>query len=308
MDNKTYISEKYVTLSDGTKMPKIGYGTYLFQGEPLVPFLKEVIKAGYRHIDTAKFYANEAEIGKAMKEVISEGLVKREDVYITTKLRAVHKDDPEKYLRESLKDLQTDYVDLYLIHFPLGVADPDTNLMKQIPLYKTWALMEECVKKGLCKSIGVSNFNVQLILDLLSYAQIKPVVNQVEIHPYLTQEDLTQFCHKYKIQVQAYCPLGRGDATPASGEPKVVLADPVIAALAKKYNKTPAQVVMNWHLSKDLVVLPKTSTATRLKENLEIDNFVMSEEDLKSISQLNCNYRVVDSKYFEGHGFCPIFA
>jgi len=205
--------------------------------------------------------------------------------------------------------LQLDYVDLLLIHWPIGVVDENTQKVKsQIPLHKTWKSMEDLVKSGKVKSIGVSNFNVQIILDLLSYAEIKPVCNQVEINPYLTQEDLVGFCKKNNIEIVAYCPLGGNVPGNPEFSVKTLIENPVIKELSAKYSKTPAQIIINWHLSRGYVVIPKTSTESRLKENFESDSFEMSADDLKKISDLNKGVRACDPTKFDFFGNIPMFA
>ena len=207
-------SQKLTTLNNGVKMPRNGYGTWQ-NNDNLSGLIKEAIKVGYRHIDTAIAYGNEDQVGKGVKEAISEGLVKREDLFITTKIVS-KKDQVAEVVKGSLERFQFDYIDLVLIHWPLGEFDKETQKFKQVPLYVTWKQLEDQVKAGKVKSIGVSNFNVQLLLDLLSYAEIKPVCNQIEVHPYLTQEDLIGFCQKYGVEVVAFSPLG-GDFGEKSG-------------------------------------------------------------------------------------------
>jgi diketogulonate reductase-like aldo/keto reductase len=308
MDATTYSHKKFATLNDGTRIPVKGYGTWQFQGENVVTVIKEVIKAGYRHIDTAWVYHNEKEIGQALAEIFAEGTVKREDLYITTKIWNNAKHDVEGALRKQLADLQLDYVDLYLIHWPLGEVDLEKNkVSKQVPLHKTWKDLESTVKLGLTKSIGISNFNVQLILDLLSYAEIKPVINQVEIHPYLPQEDLVAFCKKYGIEVVAYSPLS-GAPKPNGTNPAIELAnEPVIQELAKKYKKSPQQIILNWHLGRGIIAIPKSSNPIRVAENFNIDDFELTQEELDKITGLGRNLRTCDAKGFSFFGFTPLF-
>jgi len=303
MESSSYTKDKYITLNNGSKIPRIGYGTW--EGTNLTTLIKAAVTTGYRHIDTARAYENEKDIGVALKEIFSEGNVKREDLFITTKVFNDAKDNVEASLTASLADLQLDSVDLLLIHWPIGTYDFDLGQIKQVPLHKTWKEMEGLVKKGLCKAIGVCNFNVQLLLDLLSYAEIKPVCNQVELHPYLTQEDLVKFCFKYDIMVTAYSPLCRG----TNNFEKDIQKEPLLIELAQKYGKTVAQVVLNWHLSRGYVIIPKTSTPSRLQENFESDSFEMSKEDLERVGKLDCGYRVLDPRLYEDPFYLtPLFS
>lgn len=297
-----YSQKKYSELPGGGKFPRVGFGTATIDVEAT---LEEAINVGYRHFDTAAGYKNEHVVGGVVNKAIREGKVKREELFITTKFNS-DRDNVAKALNESLERLQLDYVDLFLIHWPISGWDKETQTFKQPPLHVTWKQLEDLVRAGKCKAIGVSNFNVQLLVDLLSYAEIKPACNQIEVHPYLIQEDLVGFCKKNGIEVTAYCPIARNMANPVTGIP--LTEEPVIKEIAAKYNKLPSQVVLNWHLSRDYVVIPRTSNLSRLGENLECDTFDITPEETKKISALNLNHRICDAKKQERQGFTPVYA
>jgi alcohol dehydrogenase (NADP+) len=291
VENQKLNLKKSVILNNGIEMPLMGLGTYKL--EDIKNSIKTAVKCGYRLFDTASLYDNELEVGLALNECIQEGLIKREEIFLVTKLWNDDHENPEGALKKSLQLLNMDYVDLYLIHWPMGEVK-EGKLIKQVPLLKTWAKLEECVNKGLTKSIGVSNFNVQLLLDLLSYANIKPVVNQVELHPYLTQEDLVDFCHRFEIRVAAYNPILRGSYFMRKVDlfnKYDLFKNTVIIELSKKYNKEPAQIILNWHLKREICAIPKSSNPTRQLQNLNSSEFLMEEEDYKKISDLNLDMR-----------------
>eukprot|EP01022_Parablepharisma_sp_SALTPOND_P004474 TRINITY_DN120362_c0_g1_i1.p2 TRINITY_DN120362_c0_g1~~TRINITY_DN120362_c0_g1_i1.p2 ORF type:complete len:322 (+),score=44.63 TRINITY_DN120362_c0_g1_i1:1234-2199(+) len=301
---------KSLTLNNGAFIPTIGLGT-LCAKESLKEIIRSaVLEFGYRHIDTARDYENEEFVGEAIESMIKQGEVKREDLFITTKIfnHEKGKGQIETVLRDSLKKLRTPYVDLLLVHWPLGATDKATRKIAQTPLHETWAEYEECYHKGLCKSIGVSNFGVQLLLDLLSYCKVKPVVNQIEVHPYLTQEDLVKFCQEQGIAIEAYAPLGSPGTLDWRPHKEVVMEDKVIKELAGKYKKTPAQIALNWCLNRGCVVIVKTEKKARLGENMGAMDFSMEKEDYDKITALNKNIRYFDTKYWEFALNIPIFA
>nr|CAH7752802.1 unnamed protein product [Callosobruchus chinensis] len=217
-----------IKLNNGLEIPAFGLGTWKSKPGEVEQAVKDAIDLGYRHIDCAYVYGNEKEVGAALKAKLNDGTVKREDLWVTSKLwNAFHRPDlVEKALKESLKNLQLDYLDLYLIHWPVAYKYVDT-----------WKALEECVRKGLTKSIGLSNFNSKQIERVLSIATIKPVMDQVECHPYLNQKKLIEFCRSKNIAVTGYSPL----------EDPQLLDDPKLKQLADKYKKTPAQILLRYH-------------------------------------------------------------
>lgn len=263
------------------KMPMKGIGTYQIEDIPAA--INKAIDVGYRMIDTASLYGNEEKIGETLQDLYKRKVVTREELFITTKIWNDEKEDVEKALRNSLARLQTDYVDLYLIHWPMGYWDEENKLVLK-PLYKTWAEMEECVRKGLCRAIGVSNFNVQLLLDLLSYAEIKPAVNQIEFHPYLRQENLVKFCQSMGIQLVGYRPFCQNRVD--------LINDPIFKELTQKYKRTSTEIILKWVTSQGIAVIPKSCNYDRLKLNFGFEDIPLEREDIEKINTLDCGKRM----------------
>ena len=284
-----------IKLNNSTEMPCIGFGTYLL--EDVYDSIKNAVKLGYRSFDSAKLYNNEQQIGKAINELIHTKTVTREEIFITTKLWNDDQEDPVGALKEALKRYKLDYVDLFLIHWPIGKAEDGVHI-KQIPLYKLWENMEKCVELGLTKSIGVCNYNVQLLQNLISFAKIKPVCNQIEVHPLFNQDGLVSFCKKFDIAVVAFNPLARGNSAKKNKEFENIdlLKNKIIIDLSGKYKKTCGQIILNWHISRGVCVIPKSSNSERQSENLQSLDFVMEKEDYEKINCLNIDMRFVHSK------------
>jgi D-xylose reductase len=289
----------YVELNNGIKMPRLGLGTALVQDVANIAY--HSIKDGVRLIDTAWFYKNEKEVGVGVKKAIDEGIVKREDLFIVTKVWPCFKDNPEACLQESLTKLGLDYVDLLLDHWPYNFYyDKETGKeVGPVPLHVFWPMMEELVTKGLTRSIGVSNYNVQLLSDLLSFAKIKPVVNQFELHPYLSQRELVKYCTTNKVYAMAYFSITRaGSLKKGPGtEPLNLLEDPVFKTYAEKYGVSAGILALSWALSQEAIVIPSTSNPDRMKGNLNALNLKISKEDLDELhDKLNINFRLCDPK------------
>ena len=282
---------KTIKLNNGLEMPRYGLGTLLVKDLPNIIYAG--IKAGVRLFDTALVYQNEKEVGEGIKKAIDDKLVKREELFISTKIWVTHREDPISCLQSQLKVLGLDYVDLYLDHAPVFVAKDMTGKDIKVPMHVFWKNMEEAVKKGLTKSIGVCNYNVQSLLNLLSFCEIKPVVNQFELHPYLTQPGLVKFCKEHDIKIMAYNSLGKNFYVEKFHKDSNLnlIEDKVVIEVALKNKKTPGVILLSWAISQDFIVIPSTSNPERFKENLISMTFKLSEEDIEKLNKLNIPYR-----------------
>uniref|UniRef100_V5GQ24 Aldose reductase n=1 Tax=Anoplophora glabripennis TaxID=217634 RepID=V5GQ24_ANOGL len=293
----------FVTFNNGQKFPIFGLGTWKSKPGEVKEAVKYAISVGYRHIDCAHIYENEPEIGSALSEVFKEGIVKREELYITSKLwNTMHRPDlVEPAIKTTLKNLQLEYLDLYLIHWPFALKEegalfptnPDgTTAYSDVDYLDTWKAMEAVQKKGLTKSIGVSNFNKKQLERLLQNSTIPPATNQIEVHPYLNQKKLIDYCTSKKIVITAYSPLGSPDRPWAKpGDPQL-LDDPKIVALGKKYKKTPAQVVLKYQVQRGNITIPKSVTKSRILQNFDIWDFNLTAEDIALLDSFDCNGRI----------------
>ncbi|MBM7652848.1 aldo/keto reductase [Neobacillus cucumis] len=261
----------YVTLNNGLKMPQLGFGVWQVKDDQATAAVATALEVGYRSIDTAMIYKNEVGVGKALKE----SSIPSEDLFITTK---VWNSDQgyENTLRafdESLEKLGLDYIDLYLIHWPTPQFDQYVD---------TYKALEKLYHEGRVKAIGVCNFEIEHLERLLNECEVVPVLNQVECHPYLAQTELKEFCAKHNIFVEAWSPLDQG------GE---VLQDEVVQKIAESHGKTPAQTVLRWHLQNNTIVIPKSVTPARIKENFEVFDFELTPDEMNAINEINRNRR-----------------
>jgi methylglyoxal/glyoxal reductase len=262
------------TLHNGVKMPWFGIGVFkVEEGPELVNAVKTAIKHGYRSVDTAAIYGNEEGVGQGIREGIKEAGISREDLFVTSKVwnTDLGYDSTIEAYETSLNKLGLEYLDLYLIHWPVEGKYKDA-----------WRALETLYKEGRVKAIGVSNFQIHHLEDLMKDAEIKPMVNQVEYHPRLTQKELQSFCQEHGIQLEAWSPLMQGQ----------LLDNQVLQEIANKYNKSVAQVILRWDLQNGVVTIPKSTKEHRIVENASVFDFELTEEDMKRIDGLNQNHRV----------------
>ncbi|HLR42422.1 MAG TPA: aldo/keto reductase [Pseudogracilibacillus sp.] len=261
---------KQVTLNNGIQMPQLGLGIYQVANDITKEVVTTALDSGYRSIDTAQFYDNEIGVGQAIKH----SNIPREELFVTTKVWNSHHgyEKTIEAFEDSLTKLQLDYIDLYLIHWPMPMKGK---------YVETYQALEKLYKDGRVKAIGVSNFHIEHLETILRECEIKPVLNQVECHPYFQQHALKDFCKKHDIYLEAWSPLSRG----------AVFDNEVIQTIASKYNKTAAQIILRWHIQENTIVIPKSITPSRIKENMNVFDFALTEEEMKSIYEIDKNER-----------------
>ncbi len=256
---------EYVTLSNGVRMPQLGYGVYQVSKDECERCVLDALSVGYRHFDTAQSYFNEGEVGEA----IAKSGVPRSEIFLTTKVWIEHYgyDETRKSVLESMRKLKTNYIDLVLLHQPF--AD----------VYGAWRALEDLYAEGVIKAIGVSNFYPDRLVDICSFARIKPMVNQVETHPHNQQIEAHEWMVKYGVQHEAWAPFGEGRGG--------MFEEPVLVEIGKKYGKTSAQVILRWELQCGIVVIPKSTHKERMEENFDVFDFTLSDDDMKAIAELD---------------------
>ena len=304
----------------GQRMPAVGLGLWKIDADTVGNAVYHAIKLGYRHLDSAADYGNEKQVGEGIARALADGLCSREELWVTSKLWNTYhrREHVEAACRKSMADLGLDYLDLYLVHFPIALryvefadryppewiydpaaAEPGMQL-DAVPLSETWGAMEQLVEAGIARQIGVCNYSASLLHDLMSYARIKPAMLQIESHPYLTQEALLRTAQAYNIAVTAFSPLGSLsyvslDMATANDS---VLTEPVVMAAAKRSGASAAQVVLRWGIQRGTAVIPKTSNPDRLIENITLSEFSLTDQEMQAISGLNQNRRFNDPGVF----------
>lgn len=256
---------EYITLNNGVKMPMLGYGVYQVTQEECEKCVLDALSVGYRSIDTAQSYFNEEQVGSA---ILKSG-VPRKDIFLTTKvwIENYGYEAAKKSILTSMEKLKTDYLDLCLLHQPFN------------DIYGAYRAMEDLYKEGKIRAIGISNFYVDRMIDIASFTDVKPCVNQIEIHPLHQQNEQLEWSKKYNVQPEAWAPFGEGRGD--------MFTNPVLSEIGAKYNKTIAQVILRWHIQKGVVVIPKTTHIDRMKENLDVFDFVLTDEDMNTIATLD---------------------
>ena len=298
---------KRKVLNNGKEIPLMGLGTHRILSKECVNVVYNSIKDGVRLIDNAPRYQNEKEVGEGIQKALTENICKREDLFIISKIWLNDREDPETAIKRTLKNLHLDYLDLYLDNWPTGkdYRKEATDRFKCVSVYDFWPKMEKLVEKGLTKSIGVSNYNIQCLNNLLSFCKIKPAVNEIEFQLYYYQKTMKEFCDKENITVIAYYPLSHGNVARIYiaehyGEFNV-FEEKIIKDLAQKYQKDVGQIILNWHHHQGVIPIPATNTVYRMGNNLKALEFTMEDEDYVLISKYFAPLRkkfCVGNKYF----------
>jgi len=305
-----------IKLSNDYEVPQIGLGTWKSDPKEVVQAVKDAIDIGYRHFDCALVYENEAEVGRGVLEKIAEGVITREDLFITIKVWNTYhsRERVMEGVRRSLANLQTPYLDLCLIHWPMGYQegdalfpknDKDEFLYSDVDFTETWQGLEDCCKDGMVRSIGLSNFNSQQIQRVWDIAEVKPVMLQVECHPYFNQKKLINFCKEKNIAVTAYSCLGSPARPFANKGDPVVMEDPVIKDIAKKLQRSPAQICLRYQIERGVIVIPKSVHSDRLQSNFEIFDFKLSPDQMKAIDGLGKDIRMLSLNWVQSHPHYP---
>lgn len=305
---------KKLIFQNGDTLPMLGLGTWKSKPGEVYHAVREAIRIGYRHIDCAAVYANEAEIGQALEDTMQEGEVKREELWITSKLwnTAHRRQQVRPALEKTLHDLRLDYLDLYLVHWPVALKEhapfpyraEDLISLDEIPMTETWEGMEECLTSGLTRHIGVSNFSISKLKALKYSAVLPPEMNQIELQPLLQQNDMLDFCKKEGIHLTAYSPLGSRDRSAFFKDPNEpdLFENPVIKKVAAQNHCTPAQILIAWALQRGTAVIPKSVNPERIRQNFDAANILLSSSDIDELGRLDKHFRFITGGFWTQKG------